>query len=101
MNQESIGLIIFALIALGAVFAFIIVFGGPSDTGMLSGTQKIGTSTLKNRDAFQACSAGTNCIDGLPGIPTGGWDNTLQLYQCRCQVSEPSFIFYRSAYGPG
>lgn len=101
MNQNSIGLIIFAFIALGAVFAFILVFGGPENTGNTTHTQKIGTSTYKFRNAWAACSAGTNCNDGLTGIPTGGWDPTLMVYQCRCQTSNPPFIFYRSQYAPG
>lgn len=102
MNEGSVGLIIFALVALGAVFAFILVFGGPPDTtGNLAGGQKVGTSWYKYRDSFEACSAGTHCSDGLPGIPTGGYDPTLQVFQCRCQTSDPTFVFYRSAYAPG
>lgn len=102
MNEQSVGLILFALIALGAVFAFIIVFGGPPDTtGNLAASQKIGTNWYKYRNPFDACSSGTNCEDGLPGIPTGGYDTTLQIYQCRCQTSDPTFVFYRSQYAPG
>jgi hypothetical protein len=101
MNQDSIGLIIFALIALGAVFAFIIVLGGPESTGQVSGTQKIGTSWFKYRDAYEACSSGTHCSDGLPGVPTGKYDPVLEIYECTCQTSDPSFVFWRSEYAPG
>ena len=99
MNAESIGLVIFALIALGAVFAFIVVFGGPPDTtGYLSGEQKPGTSWYKTRDEFEACARGAHCSDGMPGIPTGNYDTLRELYECKCQTSEPSFTFWRSAY---
>ncbi len=102
MNSESVGLVIFALIALSAVFAFILVLGGPPDTtGQLSGEQKIGTSWYKVRDAFQACSSGTHCNDGLPGIPTGNYDTMRELFECKCQTSNPSFTFWRSAYSWG
>jgi len=102
MNEGSLGLIIFALIALGAVFAFIIVFGGPPETtGDLAHSQKIGTSWYKYRDSYMACASGTHCEDGLPGTPTGGYDPTLEIFQCRCQTSNPTFMFYRSRYAPG
>lgn len=100
MNEESIGLVIFALIALGAVFAFILVLGGPEKTGNLAATQKIGTSWFKFRNAYEACAV-AHCNDGLPGIPTGNYDPVRELYECRCQTSDPSFTFYRSAYAPG
>ncbi len=101
MNQESLGLIIFALIALGAVFAFIIVLGGPEPTGQLSGTQKIGTSWYKFKLAEQACAADTHCQDGLPGLPTGNYDPIRGLYECKCQTSDPAFTFWRSEYSWG
>lgn len=102
--DDSTGLIIFAFVALAAVFAFIIVLGGPEldkVTGKLSGEQKIGTSWFKERDAAQACSRGIHCSDGLPGIPTGGYDEAMELFECRCQTSDPSFVFYRGRYQPG
>ena len=101
MNEESLGLIIFALIALGAVFAFIFVLGGPEPTGQLSGSQKPATSWYKVRDAFDACSKGSQCEDGLPGIPTGNYEPHYQLYECKCQTSNPGFLFWRSAYSWG
>jgi len=102
MNEQSAGLIIFALIALGAVFAFILVFGGPpADTGYVSGTQKVAVSWYKVRDAVDACSRGTHCNDGLPGVPTGNYDDLRELYECRCQTSDPGFLFWRSAYSWG
>jgi hypothetical protein len=101
MNQDSLGLIIFALIALGAVFAFIFVFGGPAETGALSGTQKIGTSWYKVKDAYQACGSGSHCSDGLPGLPTGNYDQVAELFECKCQTKDPAFVFYRSKFSPG
>ena len=101
MNSDSLGLIIFAFIALGAVFAFILVFGGPQETGALSGTQKIGTSWFKVRDSYQACSSGSHCSDGLPGMPTGNYDPITELFECRCQTRDPTFVFYRSKFSPG
>ena len=102
MNNQSIGLIIFSLIALSAVFAFILVFGGPPNaTGDLSGSQKIGTTSFKYRDAFSACASGTQCSDGLPGIPTGRYEEIGNKYECRCQTSDPTFVMWRSAYAPG
>jgi len=100
MNEENVGLIIFAFIALSAVFAFILVLGSidPTPTGQAGA--KIGTSTFKVRDAYQACSV-AHCNDGLPGMPTGNYDPVRELYECRCQTSDPTFLFYRSAYAPG
>jgi hypothetical protein len=102
MNEESLGIIIFALIALGAVFAFLFVLGGPQaeTTGQLAGSQKIGTSWYKYRDAFAAC-AHAHCSDGLPAIPTGEWDRFIGAYQCVCQTSDPNLEMYRSRYAPG
>ena len=108
MNEESTGLIIFALIALAAVFAFIFILGGPEKTGQLAGTQKIGTSYFKYRDAAEACSKGTHCQVGLDAIPTGVFDPYINAYQCRCPTADRSFewrqdqnfYFWRSAYGP-
>ena len=101
MNEESIAIIIFALIALGAVFAFIIVLGGPEQTGALAGTQKIGTSWFNVREAYTACGSGTHCEDGLPGLPTGNYDPVTELFECKCQTYDPSFTFYRSKFSPG
>ncbi len=102
MDEGSVGLIIFALIALGAVFAFILVFGGPpADTGYVSGSQLPAVSWFKVRDAYEACDHGSQCEDGLPGIPTGNYDDLRELYECRCQTSNPSFLFWRSSYSWG
>jgi len=100
MNKDSLGLIIFSFIALSAVFAFILVFGGPEKTGELSGSQKIGTSWYKYRDAYTSCGS-SQCDDGLPGIPTGNYAPAENLYECRCQTSNPAFVFWRSPYAPG
>lgn len=97
MNVKDISLFIFALVAISAVFAFILVLGD-GITGQAG--SKIGTSTFKQRDAFQACSI-SSCDDGLGGIPTGNYDPVRELYECRCKVSNPSFRFYRSQYAPG
>ena len=104
MDTDSIALITFALIALGAVFAFIFVFGGPQidTTGQVSNYQKLGTSTYKELTADEACATGINCDDGLPGIPTGYYDEVRELYGCRCQTSNRAWNyqepFYRSKY---
>jgi len=110
MNEQSTGLIIFALIALAAVFAFIFVLGGPESekTGQLAGTQKIGTSYFKYRTAEEACSKATNCQVGLPAVPTGRFDPYIGAYECRCVTalretgwrSDQNFYFWRSPYGP-
>lgn len=100
MDERSIGLIIFAFTALAAVFAFILVLGGPEPSTTGQAGAKIGTSTFKYRDSYQACSV-AHCSDGLPGMPTGNYDEIRELYECRCQTSDPTFLFYRSAYAPG
>lgn len=98
MASDSAELILFALVALAAVFAFIIVLGGPSQTGQLAGSQKTPVSSWDIRNAYEAC-ASSMCEDGLPGIPTGYYDHVRNLYECQCQTSNPSFVFYRSPYG--
>ncbi|PIN74573.1 hypothetical protein COV18_06800 [Candidatus Woesearchaeota archaeon CG10_big_fil_rev_8_21_14_0_10_37_12] len=111
MNSESAGLIIFALIALAAVFAFLLVLGGPASetvTGNLAGTNKVGTSYYVERDAVDAC-ADSMCTNGIPGIPTGKYD-VVKGYECECQYGFDTFYenwgqrsyndryFYRSKY---
>jgi len=102
--NDSLGLIIFAIIALGAVFAFIIVLGGtPPTTGDLSAEQKIATSWYKYADqAARACARQT-CHDGLVAIPTGNYDEQRRLYECKCQTNlhDNGFLMYRSGYTPG
>ena len=108
MNEESTGLIIFALIALAAVFAFIFILGGPEPetTGRLAGSQKLGTSNYIYRDAATACSKGFHCNDGMPGVPTGVYNEFIGAYQCRCQTADRSvgwpanqgWWFYRSKF---
>lgn len=100
MNADNVGLVIFALIALSAVFAFIIVLGGPEPSTTGQAGAKLGTSTFKYRDPYDACSV-AHCNDGLPGVPTGNYDEIRELYECKCQTSDPTFLFYRSAYAPG
>jgi hypothetical protein len=101
MNEESLGIIIFALIALGAVFAFIFVLGGPEQTGAVAGSSKLGTSWFRVDDAFSACDKGSHCSDGLAALPTGNYDPVTELFECKCQTSDHSFTFYRSKYAPG
>ncbi len=101
MNEQSLGLVIFALTALGAVLAFIFVFGGPEKTAALAGSQKIGTSWFNVRDAFEACGSGTHCNDGLPALPTGNYDSVKELFECKCQTSDQGFLMYRSKFSPG
>ncbi len=101
MNSETVGLTIFALIALSAVFAFILVLGGPESTGQLSGEQKIGTSWYKVEDAWGSCAKGSFCNDGMPAVPTGNFDTRRGLYECKCQTKSPSWTFWRSPYSPG
>lgn len=98
-NSESWGLIIFAFIALAAVFAFIIVLGGPPEelSGEVSGTQKIATSYFDYSTAERACRH-AHCDDGLPAVPTGNYDAVMELYECVCQTSNPSFVMWRSAW---
>ena len=98
MNQQGIGLIIFAFTALGAVLAFIFVFGGPEEDAAWSGAS---VHSLKERDAYEACSTGTYCDDNLPGIPTGEYDPANRHFQCTCQTSDPPFTFWRARYIAG
>lgn len=99
MNNDSWGLILFAFVALAAVFSFILVLGGPDEaTGKATQTAKIGTSGFQWRDAKLACGRGTHCEDGLPGIPTGNYDPVRELYECRCPSSNPTFVMWRSVY---
>ena len=60
MNQDTLGLIIFAFCALAAVYAFIFVLGGPE----AEKTGQIATSTYQFRTAESACRA-IECEDGL------------------------------------
>lgn len=102
--DDSSALIIFAFVALAAVFAFIIVMGGPAVdevTGKVAGTNKIGTSWFKERDAALACSRGTHCEDGLPAIPTGRYDEAREVWECICQTTNQNFPMYRGKYQPG
>ena len=102
MNTESTGLVIFALIALGAVFAFILVIGPP--TGEYS--SGIGTSTYKMRDAFVACAKGTHCPRRMQPYPIG-WDDLTQTVYCECPEPAGAYrdyepmTFRRSLYQPG
>lgn len=100
MNNETTGLIIFALIALTAVFAFIYVIGPPTGEYM-SG---IGTSTYKMRDAFEACARGSNCNNRVNAVPIG-YDELTQTVICECPTppigawrERNPFTFQRSLY---
>ena len=97
MKLENIALIIFALVALGAVFAFIFTFRG-SPTGEVSIYQRMGTSSYTYLDAVDACKTSINCRDGLPGVPTGVVDEYRGLYECRCVSSDKSTTFWRSPF---
>lgn len=101
MNKKANALIIFALVALCAIFAFIFVFAGAPTTGQISNYQKIGTSTYKVLTPEQACATSIHCNDGLPGVPTGNYDELRGLYECRCKTSDQSITFWRSKYRPG
>ena len=96
MNQDTIGLVIFALTALGAVYAFIFVLGGPAATGQFSAEPAV--SYFQQRTAEAACANAHDCHDGLAGVPTGVFDAERELYECKCQKSNPHFTFYRSRY---
>ena len=97
LNEETLGLIIFAITALGAVYAFIFVLGGPqSATGQVIG-ELASVSNFQIREAERACRP-LMCSDGFPGIPTGKYDAKRELYECKCLKSEQARTFYRSRY---
>ncbi len=106
MNSENVGLILFAIIALGAVIAFLLVIGGPTATGNISKYQKIGTSGFSERDAVDACHRGFSCNDGQGAVPTGRYDEVGNLYECVCQMysynsfykTDDPITYWRSAY---
>jgi len=100
-KENNTALIVFALVALCAVFAFIFIFAGRGATGEISNYQKIGVSTYKVLTAEQACATSIHCEDGLPGVPTGVYDKLRGLYECKCQTSDKSTTFWRSKYRPG
>lgn len=100
MNERNLSLVIFAFIALSAVFAFVVVLGGPEPVATGNAGAKIGTSSYKIRGAYDACMS-SHCDDGLGGLPTGNYDPVRELYECKCVYSNPSFRFYRSRYTPG
>lgn len=99
MNTESTGLIIFALIALGAVFAFLLVIGPPTGEAAAG----IGTSTYKMRDAFEACARGSDCPRRMQPYPIA-YDELTQTVWCECPtpagsyVPRHEFLFRRSLY---
>ena len=99
MDGNNWGLVIFAIVALAAVFSFIIVVGPPTGD-YASG---VGTSTYKIRDAFEACARGSNCNNRVNAIPIG-FDETTQTVICECPMQVAgyaprySFTFRRSLY---
>ena len=96
MDIKNIGLIIFALVALGAVLCFIYVLGGPetgSPTGQLSGEQIYASSWYKvMNDGELVCTTRFDCR-GRPGIYLG-YDAARDLFLCGCQVN--AFTGWRS-----
>lgn len=98
MNHDTLGLIVFAITALGAVYAFIFVLGGePQATGDAVVGEIVPASSTHYRSAERACKY-LNCDDGLSGVPTGRYDAARELYECKCQTSNPASLFYRSRY---
>ena len=91
MNQETIGLIVFAFCALAAVYAFIFVLGGPV-ADETSGAAV--TSVFQRQTGEEACRA-THCNNGLPGVPIS-FDTQHELYECFCKGNGMSY--YRSVY---
>jgi hypothetical protein len=99
MNENNWGLVIFAVIALAAVFSFILVVGPP--TGQYA--SGIGTSTYQIRDAFEACARGSNCNNRVNAVPIG-YDEATRTVICECPVQVGAytprygFTFRRSIY---
>ncbi|MBW3018901.1 hypothetical protein KY329_01820 [Candidatus Woesearchaeota archaeon] len=94
MNTSSIGLVIFAIIALTAVFSFIIVMGPP--TGDYN--KGIGTSTWTIESAYRACNREVNCNGGMAAQAIG-YDAISNIVICECAPSNylgQGFVFKRS-----
>jgi len=94
MNNSSLGLVIFALIALTAVFSFIIVMGPP--TGDYA--KGIGTSTWTIESAYRACNRAVNCNGGM-AAQVIGYDAITNTVICECASTNylgDGFVFQRS-----
>lgn len=114
-NQQNISLLIFAIIALAAVFAFIIILGGPqldNVTGQVASSKFYATTmryynqnpnaitTYSLVDAQKACSRST-CRNGLSPTPTGRFDPVAGLYECYCYTTfsgDKTFTQWMSVY---
>jgi hypothetical protein len=94
MNSSSLGLVIFALIALTAVFSFIIVMGPPSGKYAAG----IGTSTWTIESAYRSCNRAVNCNGGM-AAQVIGYDAISNLVICECVATNyrgQGFVFKRS-----
>lgn len=94
MNNNGIGLVIFAIIALTAVFSFIIVMGPP--TGDYAAG--IGTSTWNIESAYRACNRAVNCNGGM-AAQVIGYDAMSNVVICECAPTNylgQGFVFKRS-----
>lgn len=74
MSIKNIGLIVFALVALAAVFSFIFVLGGAKSTGAAAASQLYGVSPAF-KDARDACATLSPCPNKVPGVPIGFYDS--------------------------
>jgi len=115
MNNQNISLLIFAFIALGAVFAFIIILGGPEMdkvTGQVASSKFYQTTTRYYNqnpnaittynlvDARKACSRST-CRNGLSPTPTGYFDPVAGLFECYCYTTfsgDKTYTLWMSTY---
>lgn len=115
MNNQNISLIIFAFTALAAVFAFIIILGGPEMdkvTGQVASSKFYQTTmryynqnpnavtTYNLVDAQKACSR-TTCRDGRSPTPTGRLDPVAGLYECYCYTTfsgDKTYTVWTSIY---
>jgi len=73
MNIKNIGLIVFAFVALAAVFSFIFVIGRPQSSGAVAASQLFGVSP-SYKDAWAACATLSPCPNRVPGVPIGYYD---------------------------
>lgn len=96
MNTESLGLVIFAIIALGSVLAFILVIGPPENTGQYAAG--IGTSTYRIEEAYRACNRAVWCNGGMAAVPIE-YDPLRNLVMCECAPTNyngQGFVFKRA-----
>ena len=70
MNIKNLGLIVFAIVALAAVFSFILVIGRPQSSGAVAASQLYGINPVY-KDAYVACATLSPCPNRVPGVPIG------------------------------